>query len=108
MHRLLACLALLALAGLTEAGRVPSRKADGQRDPGPRGDVTVPYLTNGNTTLGVYQGVAPKVISDASINDPKNAGVLPVYNLPFYGSKTGVNDTNPGAMPRPANQLRRR
>jgi hypothetical protein len=106
MTRLIALVALIALAGSAEAGRVPSRKADGQRTPGARGDVTVPYLTNGDTTLGVYHGVSPIIYASPTVNDTANAGVLPVFNLIFYGSKQAVSGSNPGAEPRRANQLR--
>ena len=96
----------MAVAGAAEAGRVPSRKAEGQRDPGVRGDITVPYTTNGYTALGVYQGVGPAIYAAPTVSDTKNAGVLPVFNLIYYGSSTGVSSYNPGAEPRPANKLR--
>jgi hypothetical protein len=104
--RLFALIALIALAGSAEAGRVPSQKAEGQRTPGARGDITVPYLTNGYSALGVSQGVSPLIYASPTVSDTRNAGVLPVFNLIYYGSKQGVSGLNPGAEPRKANQLR--
>jgi hypothetical protein len=106
MIRMLALFALIVLAGSVEAGRVPSQKADSSRDPGARGDITVPYLTNGNSTLGVASGVAPIIYAKPTVNDPNNKGVLPVYNLIYYGSKQSFSSANPGAEPRKPNQLR--
>jgi hypothetical protein len=106
MIRLTALVALILLAGSAEASRVPSRKADGQRTPGARGDITIPYLTNGTSTLGVYNGVGPIIYATPTVNDPRNKGILPVYNLIYYGSKQSVSGSNPGAMPRRPNQLR--
>ena len=40
------------------------------------------------------------------MNDPVNAGVFPVYNLIYYGSKQSFDRTNVGAMPRLPNSLR--
>src|SRR5436305_1549430 len=106
LTRTLALAALLALAGTASADRVPSRKSEGLRAPGVRGDVTVPYLTNGRSTLGVYDGVSPRIYAGPSVNDPRNSGVLPVFNLIYYGSRQSFNTANPGAEPRKANQLR--
>lgn len=103
---LLALVALLALAGTADANRVPSRKADGQRDPGVRPDVTVPYLTTGTSTLGVWQRVSPTIYANPTVSDTKNAGVLPVYNLPTYNAKQALSGSNVGAEPRKPNQLR--
>src|SRR5262249_6246469 len=104
--RFLALVVLVALAGSAEANRVPSQKAEGQRNPGARGDITVPYLTNGYSTLGVATGVGPIIYANPTVDDPKNAGILPVFNLIYYGSSQSVSATNPGAMPRKANRLR--
>jgi len=106
MRRLLVLVALLALAGTAAADRVPSRKSEGLRDPGTRGDITVPYTTNGFSTLGVWTFVGPRIYADPVVSPPKNAGVLPVYNLIYYGSKQGTSADNPGAEPRKANLLR--
>jgi hypothetical protein len=106
MTRFLALVVLVALAGSAEANRVPSRKSEGQRSPGARGDVTVPYLTNGRSTLGVATGVSPIIYANPTVSDVKNADVLPVFNLIYYGSSQAISATNPGAEPRKANRLR--
>ena len=106
MNRIFALVVLAALAGSAEANRVPSHKAEGQRAPGARGDITVPYVTNGRSTLGVATGVGPIIYANPTVSDPRNAGVLPVFNLIYYGSSQSTSATNPGAEPRKANQLR--
>lgn len=85
------------------ADRVPSQKAVLPRDPGVRGDITVPYLNNGFTTLGVYQGVAPRIYAAPDVNDLKSSQVRPVFNLPFYGATKSFGDRSDGAvsMPKP-------
>jgi hypothetical protein len=75
---------------------------------GPRPDITVPYTTNGRSTLGVANGVAPKIYSSPIVNDPQNPGARPVFNLIFYGavqasgnrSEGAVNRTGPVVVPR--------
>ena len=107
MNRIVVTLLVLAaFAGAAQAGRVPSQKAEGQRAPGARGDITVPYETNGYSTLGVYQGVGPIIYANPTVSDRRNEGVLPVFNLIYYGSRQSVSSTNPGAEPRKANVLR--
>ncbi len=80
------CLALALAASLAEA-RVPSTKTVIQPSSGARADITVPYLTNGRSTLGVANGVGPIIYSYPNINGQGTPGPLPVYNLPFYGSR---------------------
>lgn len=109
MSRIAAALAVagvLLLSGAAQAQRVPSRKAEGMRNPGVRGDITVPYLNNGYTTLGVYNGVAPLVYGGPGLGNQDDAQVRPVFNLIYYGSRQDYNSSNPGAFPRPANNLR--
>jgi hypothetical protein len=86
-------LVLLIAAGAS-ADRVPSKKAPSTRCPGVRGDITVPYTTNGYSTLGVYHGVspyiysAPEVYESYSVNLPAaytRVDWQPHYN-PYYGS----------------------
>jgi hypothetical protein len=96
----------LALVGSSRADRTISSKTISLTTPGPRGDITNPYTTNGYTTLGVYQGVSPQVISNPLLIDPNNPQVQPNYNLIFYGSVKGFSDSSPGATSRPPNQLR--
>jgi hypothetical protein len=83
------------------ADRVPSQKAVLPRDPGMRGDITVPYLNNGFTTLGVYQGVAPLVYAAPTVYDPNNPQIRPVFNLPFYGATRSFGDRSDGAVSKP-------
>jgi hypothetical protein len=88
-------------AGAVRADRVPSHKTVFQRVPGTRADITMPYLTNGYSTLGVYQGVAPLIYSSPILVDPKNPQARPVFNLPFYGGTRSLGDQNDGAVSRP-------
>lgn len=100
MRRLLVLVALLALAGTAAADRVPSRKSEGLRDPGTRGDITVPYTTNGYSTLGVWQGVAPRIYSSPDVEDREYPDTRRVYNLPFWGGVQSFGDRSNGAVPR--------
>ena len=102
---LVPCLALL-LASSARADRVPSSKAYYPTFPGTKPQVEVPYTTNGNSTLGVYQGVGPKITSSPVVDDSGQPGVQPVYNLIFYGSAQSFGDASNGAKERPPNTLR--
>ncbi len=94
--------ALVALAANTaNADRVPSTKTVLPKQPGARGDITVPYTTNGTTTLGVYQGVSPKIYVAPIVEDPRDPQSKPVFNLPFWGAVQSFGDRNNGATPRP-------
>jgi hypothetical protein len=75
--------------------------------PGPRGDITLPYLTNGISTFGVYNGVSPQVVGGPTLSDPVIPGVLPNYNLIYYGSAKGFSSLSVGATPAAPNRLRR-
>lgn len=97
---LLAAGLLLLLAGAAEAGRVPIVRSGGQKSSGSRTDVTVPYLTNGKSAFGVYDGVAPKVYSSGILDDPNNPQAKRVYNLPFYGASQAFGSASNGATPR--------
>jgi hypothetical protein len=96
----------LAAAGPARADRVPSTKAVTAPSPGARVDITVPYLTNGRTALGVYNGVAPRVYGSPIVDDPQNPQLKPVFNLIFYGSAQSFGDKSDGATQRPPNTLR--
>jgi hypothetical protein len=96
----------LLLTGVAQADRVPSSKASYPTYPGTRPQVTVPYTTNGNSTLGVYQGVGPRIYASPNVEDGKNPGVQPVFNLIFYGSSQSFGSASNGATPRPANELK--
>ena len=91
----------LMTANVVRADRVPSEKAVLPRDPGTRGDITVPYLNNSSTTLGVYQGVAPLIYAAPTVHDPKNPQIRPVFNLPFYGATRSFGDRSDGAVSKP-------
>jgi hypothetical protein len=94
------------LTGSSRADRTVSSKAIAPTTPGPRGDITVPYTTNGNTTLGVYGGVSPAIISNPLLIDPNNPQMQPNFNLIFYPSMKGFSSSSVGATQRPPNQLR--
>jgi hypothetical protein len=91
---------LILLVSTADAARVPSSKAITLPSIAPgRVDVTVPYTTNGRSTLGVYQGVSPYIYAYPALTDPINHGGVGVYNLPFYGGKQALSSNNPGATP---------
>jgi hypothetical protein len=83
------------------AERVPSSKAVGPNVFPAQNNITVPYTTNGNTTLGVYQGVAPKIYSSPNVENKQYPDTKRVYNLPFWGSTQSFGDKSEGATPRP-------
>jgi hypothetical protein len=90
---------LLAVAGSAQAGKVASIRTDGQRSHGVRPDKSVPYLTNGDS--GFFSGsVGPKVYKSPIVDDPKNPGARPVFNIIFYGGVQGFGDAFNGAVPR--------
>jgi hypothetical protein len=90
----------LLTAGAARAERVPSQKTVVPRDPGVRGDITVPYLTDGTSNLITNGYVAPRVYSSPIVDDPRNPGARPVYNLPFWGGVQSFGDKSNGAVPR--------
>jgi hypothetical protein len=91
----------LLAADVARAERVPSSKAYFPPNTGARTDITVPYLTNGYSALGVANGVAPRVYSSPIVNDPTNPQARPVFNLPFYGAVMSFGGSSNGATPRP-------
>jgi hypothetical protein len=102
----LALAALLVSAGVADAERVPSARTVTLPSTGARPDFTVPYTTNGRSTLGVYNGVAPAIVSQSGLGNAGDASVRQVYNLPYYGAAQSFNSSFVGAMQRPANSLR--
>ena len=113
MYRLvsgLVAVGVLLLAGAAaRADRTPStRMPSPPPATGPsRPDITVPYTTDGRSTLMYAGRVAPRVYSSPIANDPKNPGARPVFNLPFYGSVMSFGSGSngavsvPGAIPLP-------
>lgn len=93
----LALLAGTALADRTPSTRVPSPPAA----TGTRPDITVPYTTDGRSTLMYAGKVAPRVYSSPTVDDPKNPGARPTFNLPFYGSVMSFGDKSNGAVSKP-------
>jgi hypothetical protein len=100
-------LAVGLLVALARADRVPGTKTTVIPSPGTRADITVPYLTTGRTTL-MPGYVAPRVYASPIVDDLRNPGVKPVFNLVFYGSAMSFGDRSNGATPRPPNVLRPR
>lgn len=86
-------------AEAARADRTQSVRASGQKNNGSKVDITVPYLTTGNSAFGAYS-VAPKIYSSSTVDDPKNPQSKPVYNLPFYGAQQGFGDKSNGAKPK--------
>jgi hypothetical protein len=99
---------LLLAAGTTRADRVPSSRAESAPNHGARPDNRVPYTTNGFSTLGVYNGVAPRVYGSEDVSTPGSPQIKPVYNLPFYGAVMSFGTANQGATERPPIYLRPR
>jgi hypothetical protein len=93
-------LALALLAAPVRADRTPSVRSQGQRDNGTRTDITVPYLTTGNSAFGAYR-VAPRIYSSPTADDPAKQGAKPAYNLPFYSGRMGFGTGSNGAVPKP-------
>src|SRR5262245_40440894 len=89
----------LVQAGAARADRVPSTRSSGQKSTGARQDITVPYLTTGYSAFGAYS-VAPRIYGSPIVDDPRDPGVRPVYNLIFYGAVQGFGDRSNGATPR--------
>jgi hypothetical protein len=103
----LALAAALAAAGSADAGRVPSWKTEIIPSSGARKDITVPYDTNGRSTLGVWNGVAPKMYADPGLGNRADAPqARPVVNIIYYGSTLYPGSGFGGAMPREPNKLR--
>jgi hypothetical protein len=90
----------LLIVQAARADRVPSQKTEAPRTPGTRPDISVPYLTDGNSNLIVNGFVAPKVYSSPIVNDPRNPGARPVYNLPFWGGVQAFGSQSNGAVSR--------
>ena len=91
----------LILSSSAQAERVTSRKVPGPPpSTGTKPDITVPYTTNGNTTLGVYNKVEPKVYASPISDDPNYPQAKPVFNLIFYGAVQSFGDRSNGATPR--------
>lgn len=103
---LLPLLAACVLTSSASADRVPSRKTQIVPDPGARVDIFVPFLTNGRSTLGVSQGVAPIIVNQPGLGAANDNQLRPVYNLIYYGASKSPNSSFMGAMPREPNQLR--
>ena len=103
---LLALGIVIALAAPARADRVPSSKANRTYNSGANPDITVPYLTNTRSTLGVAQGVAPIIIASPGLGDAKGDTQRPVFNLIFYGSWKSASPDFIHATSRPPNNLR--
>ena len=97
---------LIALTATADAGRVPSSKADRTNNYGAPGDITVPYLTNGRSTLGVSQGVSAVIAPSPGLGGLHGDVQRPVFNLIFYGSQKSPGADFNFATQRPPNQLR--
>src|SRR5947209_6131195 len=77
----------LLLADSARAERTPSYRVPTGYAPGARGDITVPYTTNGYSTLGVYQRVQPSMVATPVVDDTKDPGARANYNIyAFYGA----------------------
>jgi hypothetical protein len=93
----LAIAVVAVMSGVASAERVPTMRNQGTRNPGSRGDITVPYLTTGYTTI-MPGAVAPRIYSSPIVSDPANPQARSVYNLIFYGARQAVGDRSTGAV----------
>ena len=100
--------ALLVSAGLANAGRVASTRVVTYSSTGVRPDVTVPYTTDGRSTLMGPNGVAPRIVSGPGLGTVNDAQVHPVFNLPYYGASQSFDSGSFGATSRQPNSLRPR
>lgn len=91
----------LLSAGVARAERVPSARAGIPPSHGARPDLRVPYLTNGDSGLGIYYGVGPRIYSAPAVTNPGSVAIQPGFNLPFQGGSRGFNTWSDGATPRP-------
>jgi hypothetical protein len=86
--------------GSARADRAPTYLVATYRAKGVRNDITVPYLTNGRSTILVYPQVAPRVYASPIVDDPRYPNVKPVYNLPYYGARQAFGSKSNGATDR--------
>jgi hypothetical protein len=99
-------LALLAVGSARADRTPPTRVPSPPPATGSRPDITVPYTTDGRSTL-MSGRVAPKITSSPIVEDKKDPGARPVFNLPFYGAVQSFGDRSngavsiPGAIPLP-------
>jgi hypothetical protein len=96
---LVALTLLTCLASPVHADRTPSRRAEGQKSPGARVDISVPYLTNGASAFGFP--VSPRIYAAPVVDDPAKPGTRPTFNLPFYSGRMGYSGAANGAVPKP-------
>lgn len=107
MFRLLMTIvSFVLLSASAEAARVPSSKADRNYNYGARPDITVPYLTNGRSTLGVAPGVSAIISPSPGLGGEKGDTQRPVFNLIFYGSHKSSSPDFIHATQREPNKLR--
>lgn len=103
IHRPVLGVVLLASGLLFDAGaagaQTPTQRTKGQRSTGARRDISVPYLTTGNSAF-MPGKVAPRIFSSPIVDDPLNPQARPVYNLPFYGGVQAFGGKSNGAVPR--------
>ena len=87
------------------ADRTPSVRTVGQRSPGMRVDITVPYLTNGTNAFRGSPWM-PRIYSSQEVDITTSMRGNQVFNLIFYGSRQSFGDKSNGAIVRPGNRLR--
>jgi hypothetical protein len=90
---------LLSVAGVARADRIATARTTGFRNNGVRRDVTVPYLTSGFSTF-MTNSVAPRIFSSPVLDFPREPGIRPVFNLPFWGAVQAFGDRSNGALSR--------
>lgn len=95
---LLAITVMVFAVSAANAGRVPSTKTYVPNVSSAHHDIFVPYTTNGYSTLGVWQGVSPRIYSSPDVEDMKYPDTRRVYNLPFWGGVQSFGGKSEGAV----------
>jgi hypothetical protein len=93
----LAIVVMAAMTSVASAERTSTARTQGMRSSGTRVDMSVPYLTTGNSTF-MSGYVAPRIYSSPIVDDPANPQARPVYNLLFYGGRQAFGDKSNGAV----------
>lgn len=100
INRILSLAFLAIFAAPSLADRTPTRRVNDIRSHGVRVDITVPYLTTGDSAFGAYR-VAPRIYSSPVLEDEAGPGARATFNLPFYGARMGFGGQNNGAVENP-------
>jgi len=90
---------LLLTTTAIRAERCPTMIVASQPQPAEH-PVAVPVTTNGWSNINITPFVSYQIYATPVVNDVRNPGARPVYNLPFYGG-TRMIGWQDGAVSRP-------